>query len=188
MEPKVRTIVLHPAILIASGFESITSRQVRFLNAHRSHFYSEPLDFYETIVISKSDFDLGGMMNPFGNFFDINHAYRQFGQSITNFPYLTRLEVLKYIYESDLSRIWVELLAELFGDLSEYCVVHKRTRDYFKASTQILHELSNTMLFQKISALHSCGLGGKLLDAFDYVFKKFVEYEKLAAEPFVAKC
>ncbi len=187
MEPSVATVVLHPAILIASGFESLSSPQVRFLHAYRCHFHNECYDLTETIVLTKRDFDLGGILNPFGKFFDTEEAYRTFNKSIANFPYLTRTEIIAYIYKYELTRIWAELLGELYGELSQFCITHKRTRDYFQASTNVIHDLSQYPIFNKISALHTCGLGGKLADAFEFIFKNFKEYERLADEPYILK-
>ena len=187
MEPSVATIVLHPAILIASGFESISSQQVRFLHAYRLHFHEHAQDLTETLVLTKRDFDLGGILNPFGKFFDSEDAYIKFGKTISNFPYLTRREIIGYVYKYELTKIWAELLSELYGDLSQYCVTHKRTRDYFQATTKVIHDLSQYPIFNKISALHSCGLGGKLADAFEFIFSHFKDYERMADEPFVVK-
>ena len=184
MEPTVDTFVLHPALLIASGFESLSSKQVRFLNSYRRHFYSNTIEFSKTNVISKKDFELGGIMNPFDQFFDIDSVYRQSSQLINNFPYLTYREIQTQIYFQPIRQIWRELLTEVFLDLSSFCIATKRSRDFFQAATPVLHEISSFPVYNKICALHSCGLGGKLSDAFAFLFEKFKTVETHYNKPF----
>ncbi len=182
MEPTVETLVLHPAILIASGFESITSRQVRFLNAHRQHFHTKACDLNETLSLSPNHYALGGILNPCGYLLDNNQAYHNSADEVNDFPFLTRRAILKYFYTEDMTTIWSELLVELFSDLSYFCVQHKRSRDYFYPSKKVIHELYPNPIYHKISALHLCGLGGKLVDAFGYVFNQFKLYEERKAK------
>lgn len=177
MEPVVESIILHPAVLIAAGFETITSRQVRFLNAHRLHFHSKLHDLDQTFVASISDFELGGIMNPYGILFDAKEAYAEYGAHLINFPYLTRRQILRTLYLVDLDKIWSEMMMELFTDLSDFCIAHKRSRAYLTPSTTVIHELYNYPIYQKISALHLCGLGSRLIDSFAYVFEHFKKYE-----------
>ena len=177
MEPSVESLVLHPAVLIASGFEVITSRQVRFLNAHKDHYHSRRVDLKETISILPKDFQLGGLLNPSGYLLDIHQAYRECAMEIDNFPYLTRKAILKHFYLEKLQGIWSELLIELFSDLSAHCVTYKRPVSYFNATKRVIHELYASPIYHKITALHLCGLGDKLSDAFDYIFRLFKKYD-----------
>ena len=186
MEPTVDSFVLHPSLLVASGFESISTRQVRFLHSYRRHFYTYDIDFTETIVISKKDFELGGIMNPFGTFYDIDSTYQQTSQRINNFPYLTRREIQDNIYADHIHNIWRNLQNELFQDLSSFCISSKRSRDFFQANTQVIHALSEYPIYQKICALHTCGLGGKLMDTFEYIFSKFKAIERSRNQPFTS--
>lgn len=182
MEPTVETLVLHPAVLIASGFEAITSRQVRFLHAHREHFHTKTTNLNETLSIVPKHFDLGGILNPCGYLVQSEEAYQQCAEELEHFPYLTRRAILRHFYQQELTTIWSELLLELFTDLSQFCVQHKLSRCYFVPNTKVIHELYSYSLYHKIAALHLCGLGSKLCDAFDYVFKEFKKYEN-AMEP-----
>ena len=179
MEPNVATIALHPAVLIASGFECITSKQVKFLNAHRRHFHHKVYDLDKTLSVTQEDFSLGGILNPFGAFLDTKEAQIKASEKVPNFPYLTRRNILKAFYQEELSVIWSELLIELFEDLSEFCTANKRPRGYFVATTHVIHDLYNYPIYHKISSLHLCGLGEKLIDAFAYVFELFKSYDCL---------
>ncbi len=187
MEPNVATIALHPAVLIASGFECVSSSQVRFLNAHRRHFHHKLHDFNETICITFKDFELGGILNPHGAFLDPYEAQVEAASLISNFPYINRKEILKAYYQQELSTIWSELMLELFKDLSEFCIQHKRSREYFQANTKVIHDLYNYPTYHKISSLHLCGLGSKLIEAFKYVFQLFQSYEIRSAEPAIVR-
>ena len=183
MEPNVATIALHPAVLIASGFECITSNQVKFLNAHRRHFHHKVYDLDKTISVTQEDFSLGGILNPYGEFLDTREAQLEAAEKAPSFPYLTRRSIIKAFYQEELSSIWSELLIELFEDLSEFCVVNKRPKGYYVANTKVIHELYSYPIYHKISSLHLCGLGSKLIDAFDYVFELYKSYEEMRAEP-----
>lgn len=185
MEPTVDTFILHPAILIAAGFESISSKQIRFLNALRAHFDAHTIHHTDTLVVSKKDFELGGVMNPFGNFYNTDIIYKEIGQSISNFPYLSKKEIYLNTYKSEVDVIWKALQIELFLDLSQFCIDQKRPRDYFQSTLQVIHELSPYPIYQKITALHSCGLKSKLTESFEYIFRKFISYEMLIDQPIV---
>ena len=183
MEPSVESIILHPAILIASGFDCLSSKQVRFLNAHRRHFHTKIYDLNQTLSITPEDLTLSGILNPFGHFHDVDTIYRKMSQSIPNFPYLSRREILSYIYKEELNNIWSEMMHELFIDLTEFCIEQKRPKDYFVSDTNVIHELYKFPIYQKITALHLCGLGGRLLDTFNYVFSRFRKYERQESSP-----
>ena len=179
MEPFVSTLVLHPAVLIASGFDSLSSRQVRFLNAFRQHFASSKYSMDETIVLSKSDFELGGIGNPHASFEDPVVSFQRHALLIDHFPYLSRNEIVKAFYYSDLIDIWKELLHELFIELENFCHQQKRNIDYLQPTTQVLHKLYSYPIYQKIMALHLCGLGNKMMDAFNFIFHQFKKQQQI---------
>lgn len=178
MEPTVESIILHPAILIAAGFDSLSSKQVRFLNAHRRHFHTKLFDLNKTMSIKPEDLSLGGILNPFGHFHDVDSMYRKMSQGIPNFPYLTRREILKYIYQEELNEIWSGMIYELFIDMTEFCVTQKKSRDYFQSNTTVINQLYTFPIYQKITALHLCGLGNKLMETFEYIFDRFKAYDQ----------
>ena len=173
MEPIVSTLVLHPAVLIASGFESLTSKQVRFLNAYRHHFTSRFNKPQETIVLKKKDFQLGGIGNPHASFRDPQETYNLFSTHIPDFPYLTTSDILNAFYLNDLNTIWTGLLNELCCELDHFCLANKWPIEYLLADTKVIHQLYSYPVYQKITALHLCGLGQKVIDAFDFAFEYF---------------
>jgi len=160
---------------------------VRFLNAHRRHFHHKLYDLDKTAPVSQEDFALGGILNPYGDFLDTHQSQLEAAEQIPSFPYLTRRDIIRVFYQEELSAIWSELMIEMFEDLSQFCIDHKRPRGYFQASTQVIHELYSYPIYHKISSLHLCGLGEKLLDAFDYIFNLFRSYEELRSEPAVIR-
>jgi|GEM_PF-3148071 len=173
MEPSVESILLHPAVLISCGYDCISSKQVRFLNAHRQHFQNKGHLMAETLSITAKDFELGGILNPRGLLDGIEARYYNAAKIVPNFPYLNRREVLQHFYHKELTIIWSEMMIELIHDLSSFCINTKRSQTYFTTSTRVIHDLYPHPIYQKIAALHLCGLGSKLLDAFEYVFRLF---------------
>ena len=90
---------LHPAILIAAGFECLNSADVRFLNACKKHFNPVKDNFSQVLLISPYDFELGGIFNPDDNMVDPVIAYRQMSERIPDFPYLNKHQIIKYLYD-----------------------------------------------------------------------------------------
>ncbi|MDG2448958.1 MAG: hypothetical protein P8M34_04955, partial [Saprospiraceae bacterium] len=60
-----RDIILLPSLLLASGFESLNTQDIKFLNNYRKHFDKTKYDLEEIFIVTESDYELGGIMNPF---------------------------------------------------------------------------------------------------------------------------
>ena len=178
MEPAIESIVLHPAVLIASGFEALSSQQARFLNALRQHFHTKPVDWQKVLCLSPKDFALGGILNPHGQFLDCDQSFHQSAGEVPDFPYLKLTTVLRHFYAPHVKQIWADLLKELYIDLSHYCMAKKTSREALVPTHAIMHSLYPYPAYQKIVALHLCGLGSKLSDAFAYVFHQFKSFER----------
>lgn len=177
MEPSLDTIVLHPAVLIASGFEALSSKEVRFLHSYRKHFDQIKQDTFKTLLLSQKEFELGGILNPFGTFYNIPYQYKLACEKVPNFPYLTRKEIIKSFYSFHLNKIWNNLLHEVFSELTMMRLNQKRPLSYFVPTKKVLHDLYRLPVYHKIAALHLCGMGGKLGDAFAYIFDLFTIHE-----------
>lgn len=173
MEPSVASLTLHPAVLIAAGYECLTSEQTRFLNTLRRHFPDPSHHNTEMITIEKSDCRLGGILNPHTLLQDEQFIYMDAGSRLDNFPYTHKSEIFSTFYFDKMSKIWTDLIQEICGDLEVYSRHLKLPIRHFRPTHQIIHELSDTWIYHKISALHLCGLGAKLADAFAYVFRSF---------------
>lgn len=178
MEPVVKSLLLHPALLIVSGFESISSDDVRFLNAYRSHFDNKTEDDNLTKVYTERDFELGGILNPTADF---GSSYEKINQALSLFPtypYLTRANIWQTLYAPTLVDIFYKLLGEVFQNLTTYSVYHKRPSSFFQSNTSVIRSLESSPCYGQIAALHMCGLGDKLGNAFDWVFSRYRAYDE----------
>ena len=171
--PKLHQLMLHPAVLIASGYESLSSSEVRFLHAMRQHFclYQDKLD--EAIVVSPNDFNPGGIGNPYHHLDDPSLRYQQCARAIDHFPYISRMDLFEALYRNDLQKIWQNLLHEVIAELDHISRCRKVAIDGFRPTTEVVHKLYGHSVYQKICALHICGLGQKMMDAFSYVFDQY---------------
>lgn len=95
------------------------------------------------------------------------------GQRLDHFPYTHKSEIFSSFYYDKMSSIWSDIIHEICSDLEVYSRHLKLPIRHFRPTHQVIHELSNTWIYDKISALHLCGLGEKLSDAFAYVFSSF---------------
>jgi len=170
MEPSVVTIVLHPAILVASGFECLTTKQMRFLDNHKSHFSTRQRDWTESCSLSPEDFKLGGLLNPHGRLEDPDRAYVLATDDFPRYPIATWQDIFKKYYVKELTHIWQEILVELCLDLHTYCHDQSKHAEELAANSSCIHQMSKYPIYQKITALHLCGLGDRMADAFDFVF------------------
>ena len=124
-------------------------------------------------MLTIEDFHLGGILNPFGDFHDPRLSYHHAASTIRHFPYLNRNEIHQHFYQPEIDRIWQNLMRELFVDLAHIQLELKRPLSYFQATTSVIHLLKVYPVYNKIAALHLCGLGAKLFDAFGHVFRRF---------------
>ena len=173
MEPSVASLTLHPAVLIAAGYECLTSEQTRFLNTLRRHFPDQSHHNVDMITVEVSDCDLGGILNPHTKLQDPQMIYMEAGRRLDNFPYTHKSEIFSTFYYDKMSEIWSDVIHEICGDLEVYSRHLKLPVRHFEPTHQVIHELADVWIYDKISALHLCGLGSKLADAFAYVFSSF---------------
>ncbi|MEL6389151.1 MAG: hypothetical protein AAFQ02_03255 [Bacteroidota bacterium] len=159
-----------------SGFESLTSDDVRFLNAHRRHFDEHGKDPFETQLYTLADADLGSILNPVGALHDPKLMGKQLSVIFPTFPYLNRREIWTTLYAPELRSIFRRLVRELYVELSKYSVRHRRPTSYFEAKASVLRQLETCPAYQQIVALHMCGLGEKLIAAFRWIFEGYQSY------------
>jgi len=171
MEPSVASLTLHPAVLIAAGYDCLTSKQIRFLNTLRGHYPDKSHHNNEMVTVSVNDCDLGGILNPQTELKEAKQLYAEASSQLENFPYTHKSEIFSVFYYDKMTVIWSDLIHEICVDLDNYSRHHKLPVRYFRPTHQVIHDLSHTQIYQKISALHSCGLGNKLSESFEYVFK-----------------
>ncbi len=173
----VGNFFLHPAILIASGFECLNSSDVRFLNASRKHFNPHHDNFSQILLITPTDFELGGIFNPTDRMLEPIIAYKQAQERIPDFPYLTKSQIVKYIYQERLEitfqKVIHELLQTIKGTLGYNDTNISRLFDSGNTNARAMKLLQKTIIYKQINALHKCGVGNRLSDAFAFVFHKY---------------
>ena len=155
------------------GYECLTSEQTRFLNTLRRHFPDQSHHNVDMITVEVSDCDLGGILNPHTKLQDPQMIYMEAGRRLDNFPYTHKSEIFSTFYYDKMSEIWSDVIHEICGDLEVYSRHLKLPVRHFEPTHQVIHELADVWIYDKISALHLCGLGSKLADAFAYVFTSF---------------
>ncbi len=178
MEPLLDSLMLHPALLIVSGFESITSEDVRFLNAYRRHFDKTNLDKDKTEVYGESELELGGILNPCCNMMDPKLNAHIIAQTFATYPYLTIRDIWYQLYAPRIEDIFSKLLGEIFTNLTAYSVDYKRPASFFQANTSVIRMIETSPCYTQIAALHMCGLGDKLGGAFAWTFERYRIYEQ----------
>lgn len=173
----VENLFLHPAILIASGFECLTSTDVRFLNACKKHFNPLKDNFAQILLITPMDFELGGIFNPSDEMIEPIFAYRQTSERIPDFPYLNKYQIIKHIYEDQLEMTFQKIVNEILFSIKKTLGCNDmniaRLFDTPSTSSKAIKLVEKTDVFQKINALHKCGVGDRLTDAFSWVFHKY---------------
>lgn len=168
----IRSLMLHPALIVARGFESMDTSDMRFLNAYRKHF-EEARELHKMKVYRPEDFLLGAILNPEDAFHDVNEAYVAARDRIDSFPYMTMYEVRLHFYYGRIAMIYEALCAELYRDLDQYATQYYRSSSYFESSNQVMRHLEKTPIYAKIHALHQCGLGIKLIDTFEVILSGY---------------
>ena len=166
-------VSLHPALLMASGYECINSRDARLLHAYRQYFYEQQPNGNDTHVVSPADFAPGGICNPTNLFASENSAYMSCMGNIKNFPYLTFAELKAAFYYEPINKIQYKVLNELYDEIEAYLLAHKLPYSFLQPTTEVITKINQSILYQKIVALHLCGMGEKLRDTFDMVFRQF---------------
>ncbi len=166
-------VSLHPALLMASGYECIDTRDAKLMNAYRAYFESTQPTLSETRVVRPDDFAPGGICNPFGLFANENTAYMQQMGRVKNFPYLTYSELRAAFYHEPLTQILNKVLNELYDEVEAFLLKNKLPYSFLQPTTDVITRINQTQLYQKIVALHLCGMGEKLRDTFDLIFRQF---------------
>ena len=173
----VEKLFLHPAILIASGFECLDSSDVRFLNACKRHFNPIKDNFAQIRLITPMDFEFGGIFNPTNQMIEPINGYKQAQERIPDFPYLNQYQILKYLYQERLEvtfqKITQELLYSIKSSLGCNDLNIARLFDNPSTSSRAIKVIQKTDVYKKVHALHKCGLGNRLADAFVWVFHKY---------------
>lgn len=174
----VEKLFLHPAILIASGFECLDSADVRFLNASKRHFNPRKDNFAQIRLITPIDFEFGGIFNPTNAMIDPIKGYRQAQERIPDFPYLNQYQILRHLYlerlEITFQKVTQEILETIKKTLGCNDLNIARLFDNPDTSTRAIKIMHNTDIYRQIHALHKCGVGNRLTDAFSWVFHKYL--------------
>ena len=163
MEPNVGSLILHPALLIASGVETLTSQDSRVLNAYRLHFFENRFHHSDTIMLRESDFMLGGILNPTGVLREPQTLINHYRPLFSGFPYVRLNAIKSTVYHPLISDIVQRVLREIKLDIKT--LAHQRK---LPVNTLNMTNMKNLSPYNKIAALHMCGLGLKLREAFDY--------------------
>ena len=174
-----RDIILLPSLLLASGFESLSTQDIKFLNNYRKHFDKTKFNLEEIFIVTESDYELGGIMNPFNQMSIPGEVYDLCKSSIPAFPYATRLDLKELIYQSKINSLFEGLLMEIYSDLSalydegNQWILEATTEKKF--SLQGLDGLKTHGVYQKTVALHLCGFGNVIFDSFNKVLSRFLD-------------
>lgn len=173
----VENLFLHPAILVASGFECLTTSDVRFLNASKKHFNPHKDNFAQVILLTPMDFELGGILNPCDKMIEPITAYRMASERIPDFPYLNKYQILKHLYEERLQVTFQKIIQEILVTIKKTLGYNDfniaRLFDAPTTSSKAIKLIQKTDVYTKINALHRCGVGNRLADAFAWVFHKY---------------
>jgi hypothetical protein len=174
-----RDIILLPSLLIASGFECLSTREVKFLNNFRKHLDRSKYDLEEIFMVTTSDFELGGIMNPYNEFGNVSQSMIEYRSLFSSYPYLSRLQIKTSIYEKELEEIVTNLEKEIISDFERLqkdhhpLILHSMANSSFTVAT--VKALQNHLFYQKAIALHLCGIGDILLDTFNYILDKYLK-------------
>ncbi|MFT4566278.1 MAG: hypothetical protein ACI9FN_001233 [Saprospiraceae bacterium] len=173
----VESLILHPALLVAKGFESLDTSDMRFLQAYRNHF-EEAKEMHRTRVYRPQDFLLGGILNPGSEYFDINEAYAEACDRIDSFPYMTLYEIRMHFYYGRIASIFDGLCLELHRELEMYAQQYQKSLVSFTDTPTAIRQLERTSIYSKIRALHQCGLGNKKSKAFQFIIEGFISMQR----------
>ena len=173
----VEKLFLHPAILIASGFECLDSGDIRFLNACKRHFNPHKENFAQIQLITPDDFELGGIFNPTNIMMEPINGFRQAQERIPDFPYLNKYQILRYLYQERMEITFQKITHELLHSVRTSLGINDmniaRLFDNPDTCSRAIKIIQKTEVYKKVHALHKCGLGNRLSDAFAWVFHKY---------------
>ncbi len=131
----------------------------------------------ELFLVSESDFELGGIMNPFNEMQDTSRPESDFKSLFTSWPYLSRHDIKICIYKPSLEEIFEKLVNEILRHLAilresnNPHILESLTEGGFTIPR--LKHLQDHVFYQKTLALHLCGFGDVVLDAFNRILRKF---------------
>lgn len=173
MELMLGSFYPHPALLIASGIDSLTSREVCFLNNFRRYFRISKMDMTEVLTITPIDFQVGGLLNPRNEMIPPEEHFHYCCSLMTCSPYMSREEIYHNFYKSGLDQILSGIKEEIIRDMMN--VFDGRASFQGLNLSQRIALLYKTDIHPKIVALHLCGIGSKLGDAFRYLLEAYDE-------------
>jgi len=131
----------------------------------------------ELFLVSESDFELGGIMNPFNLMQDISRSESEIAHHFSSWPYVSRNDIKMIVYRPSLDEIFENLEGEVLCHLSllresqNPYILQSLTEGSF--SLTALKPLQEHVFYQKTLALHLCGFGEVVLHAFNIILDKF---------------
>lgn len=174
-----REIILLPSLLLASGFESLNTQDIKFLNNYRKHFDKTKFNLEEIFIVTESDYELGGIMNPYNQMNIPEKVYEICKSSIPAFPYATRIDIKEIIYQQSVDALLENLLSEIKSEITQLFEQGNRyvqeAISERKFSLQILESIKTYSFYQKVVALHLCGYGLLISDSFNNILSKYLE-------------
>ena len=173
----IESLMLHPAILVAKGFETLNTSDMRFLQAYRNHF-EEAKELHRTCIYRPQDFLLGGILNPESEYFDINEAFIEARDRIDSFPYMTMYEIRMHFYYGRIASIFEALCSELYKELEFFAQQYHMPLSSFLDTSRAIRKFERNSIYSKILALHQCGLGNKKSRAFEYIIDGFISLQR----------
>lgn len=171
-----REIILLPSLLIASGFECLTTTDVKFLNNYRKHLDRSKYNLDEIFMATPDDFELGGILNPFNEMGSIQSLVHRYCGYFTSYPYLTRNDIKSHVYSFDFNSILTRLKDEAVEELNELQL--KENHEVLegieanKFTVKNLKQLQEERFYHKTLSLHLCGFGDVMLDAFNRILAR----------------
>ena len=176
-----REIILLPSLLLASGFECLNTQDIKFLNNYRKHFDKTRHNLEEIFIVTESDYELGGIMNPFNQMAIDHEIYEQVRKGIQTFPYVTRIDLNKIVYSKQVKEIIKSLTKEIVTDFKSDIEINEGIQMAVRNSTfcnQSIELIKSLPIYAKISAFHLCGQGLKLIDAFNHFLTLYLKKKR----------
>ena len=174
-----RDIILLPSLLLASGFESLSTQDIKFLNNYRKHFDKTKYNLEEIFIVTESDYELGGIMNPYNQMNIPSKVYDLCKSSIPAFPYATREDIKEIVYKQSVDNLFQGLLSEIFSEITHLFEKGdkfiKEAISEQKFSLQCLESIKVFPFYQKVVALHLCGFGTVISDSFNKMLSQYLE-------------
>jgi len=134
-------------------------------------------------MVTSGDFELGGIMNPYNDIYNVSELLPKCKSLISSFPYISRNQIKTAVYKSPFDQIFYNLKEEITSDLlhlkqsKNLYILESIADNCFSIKT--LKSLKNHFLYQKILALHLCGFGEFLQDAFNNILEYFLNKDAL---------